>query len=283
MKKFEIHFFVILFLFAFKTNAQFAHLKNNEEDDQQVLVVFNDGGTKTGYIKNDKTNASLGRTLSLLTTDLNAFKHTNTIADHILFREEGSNDFNKIDAKNIKQVRFNSSDSLSYDRITVYRFKRKNFELKKDEPEMMFAISQVDDVFKMYSKYYLSEDSTGRENEQYFFFVKLRDSDMTYFFSKSSLVNRAYFLEYFKIFAPDNVEYTTYIDRLKKKGTPEFKEFEEAGKAITSKFMKENNIDKNNLTNEIFEIEYRVKSISNHYNFMFYYMGKKYKEIVLGK
>ena len=64
MKNFKIHFFVILFLFAFKTNAQFAHLKNNEKDDQQVFVVFNNGGTKTGYIKNDKTNATLGRTLS---------------------------------------------------------------------------------------------------------------------------------------------------------------------------------------------------------------------------
>lgn len=221
------------------------------------------------------------RTLSFLTTDLNAFNHTNIIADNILFKEDGVNDYIKIDSKRIKQVRFNLSDTLSYDRITVYTFKRKNFQLKKDEPKIMFAIPQLDDVFKMYSIYYLAEDFVGREKEQYYFFVKLRDSEVAYSFSKSSMVNRAYFFEYFKIFAPENIEYTSYINRLKKKGTPEFIEFDEANRVNTRIFMDENNIDENNLSNEIFENKFRVKSISIHYNFMFYFMGKKYEEIVL--
>lgn len=67
------------------------------------------------------------RTLSFLTTDLNAFNHTNIIADNILFKEDGVNDYIKIDSKRIKQVRFNLSDTLSYDRITVYTLKKKFF------------------------------------------------------------------------------------------------------------------------------------------------------------
>ena len=265
-------YFYLLFLLPNFLFAQFGHLQNNEESDDTVIITMNDNSVKIGVIKNDKMSSGFLRAISLVTTDLNAFKHTNVVAEEVWFKEDNNTSFKKIDAKDIKQIQFKGKNELVYDRISVYKFKRSNFELKNSKIEYMFAIPQVDDVFKVYNKLFLSKNARSVENEQYLYFAKLRDSEITYLFKISPLVNSAYVFEYFKVFAPTNKKYTDYIDQLKKKDSSERKEYMDADKRNLEEFkLYMNGI---NSTKE----DQRFFFVSRYYNFMFYFIGKKLEE-----
>lgn len=269
MKNFVL---TILCFMPFITLAQFGHLKNNEESKDIVYVTMNDNTVKEGVVKNDKMNNGFLRALSFVTTDFNAFNHTNIVAAEILFKENKESSYKSIPSEKIKNIKFGGENGIIYDRISVYKFNRKSLELKNKEVEYMFAVPQVDDVFKVYNKLYLSNSNRSIENDQYHYFAKLKDSEITYFFKFSPFIHITKAFDYFKIFDPKNKEYLAYIDKLKDVNSAERKEYREADAANLEEFIK--TVDKNSFSRE----DYRYLSISRFHNFAFYFIGKKLEQ-----
>ena len=269
----NLYLFVLMLVIPQFTFAQFSQMRPGEEADQQVLLIMNDNTSRTGNVKNNKADKILFRILS---QDAFAFRHAPVEVDVIQFKPEGKNTYEQIPAKDIKKIVFSGEEPLTFDRISVYKFKRKNFEIKRNKVSYMFAVAQVDDVFKVYNKMYLNRGSGGAMNDMYMYFAKLQDSDETYFFKISPMIHRKFIIDYFKVFAPNNEKYTAYIDKFKDEKSPEYAEFQEERKEDWRKlkaYMEEN---KKNLSWG----DERYLEASEYYNYMFYFIGKKYKELV---
>ena len=264
MKNFYL---IIIALLSVNAHSQFVHLKPGEEVPETVELVLNDGTVKVGNVKNNPADKIA---LRLLSQDTNAFRHAPVEVDHIQFKIEGSKVYEKIPAEKIMKIVFLGEKTETFDRINVYKFKKKSLEVNREKVAYMFQLAKVDDVFKVYSNLYFG---TRGAASQYNYFAKLRDSNETYYFNMSvGYLPRIFPL--FKIFAPENKKYTNYLDKLKDKKSEEYKEFDKLRNEQKEKinaYIKENKKD-------LDFIEKSSIEVNGLYNFMFYFIGKKLEQ-----
>ncbi len=267
MKK--LYFLTMLLLSSF-AQAQFTHLKPNQEVPEQVLMVMNDNTSKTGYVKNNGMDYVA---LRILSQDLNSFKHASVEVEGIKFKPEGKTDYETIPAKDIKHIILSGEDPVRFDRINVYRFKKKSLEVKDKDPAIMFQVPKVDDYLVMYSNIYINKGSGGSVHDQLNFFVRLKDSDITYFFNMIAGVKDKHNLPQFKILAKNNKKFTDYIDKLCDKKSEEYSHYYK----LQGEAMKEvaDYIEENKKLSwlDVRSIQYNAR-----YRFMFYFIGKKLEE-----
>ncbi|SEH98165.1 hypothetical protein SAMN02927937_02524 [Paenimyroides aquimaris] len=262
------HFYTLLLLFvANAAFSQFVHMRPGEEAPEQVELVMNDNTSRIGNVKNNRADKIA---LRILSQDTNAFRHASVEVEYIQFKPEGSEIYEKIPAEKIKKIVFLGEDPETFDRINVYKFKKKTLEVDRENVAYMFQTAKVDDVFKVYSNLYFG---TRGAASQFNYFAKLRDSNETYYFNMSvGYLPRIFPL--FKIFAPKNERYTNYIDKLRDKKSDEYKEFDKLRNEQLEKinaYLKENKKSLDFLEKE------SIKT-NGFYNFLFYFMGKKLEQ-----
>lgn len=265
--------YIYTLLFLLVTNAafsQFIYWKANEEIPEQALVVLTNGTTKTGYIKNNKVS-NVGK--RMLTLDPKLFRHGDVEADVILFKAEDSNNYVEIRSNDIEYVVFSGEDPTRFDRINVYKFDRKSFEIKNNDPVTMFQIPRVDGYVVMYANYYINLGRNGSISDELYFYVKLKDSDRSYYMRFFPHGRDRHNFHYLKILAPENEKFTSYIDKLCDRKSEEYKEYKKIEEEIleeVSDYLKENK--KRSI------VDSRTIFYNAKYRFMFSYIGKKLEE-----
>lgn len=268
-------YLLIIALFSFSAYSQFVHLKPNEEAPEKVFMVMNNNSTKTGYVKNNKMDYVVLRVLS---QDANAFRHASVAVDEIQFKEEGSQNYIPIPSKTIKSITFSGDEPKRFDRINVYRFKKKSLEIKDKEPTIMFQTPKVDEYLVMYSNLYINAGRGGATEDKYNLFVRLKDSDKTYYLSFIPVVKDKHNLPQLKILAPNNKLFTDFIDQLTDKKSAAFKEYYELEKQWTDGLQAELKDYRNDRGKKLFEDEKRSIYMNAKYKFMFSYVSKKLEQ-----
>ncbi len=260
----------IIALLSFSAHSQFIYWKTNEEIPDQVMMVMNNGTSKTGHVKNNKVS-NVGK--RMLTLDPKLFRHADVEANVILFKEEGSQNYVEIPANSIKYVVFSGEEPTRFDRINVYKFERKSLEIKDKEPVTMFQIPRVDDYVVMYANYYINVGRNGSLNDELYFYVKLKDSDKSYYMRFFSFSKDKLNFPYLKILAPKNQKFISYIDKLCDKKSEEYKEYKNGEKEVlkeVSDYLKENK--------KISIVDARSIGYNAKFRYMFSFIGKKLEQ-----
>ena len=259
---------LLLLLTANSVFSQFVHMKPNEEAPEQVELVMNDATSRIGKVKNNKADYMV---LRILSQDASSFRHANVEVEYIQFKPEGKTEYEKIPVKDINHITFKGDEDLRFDRINVYRFKKKTLEIKNDEPAMMIQTPKVDEYIVMYSNLYLNRGSSVYD--QYNLFVRLKNSDKTYYVQFLAGVKDKHNLPQLKILAPNNKDFSDFIDQLADKNTAIFKEYYDMEKELTDEvtaYLKANRKNQK-LSSE----DERGIYMNAKYRFMFSYISKK--------
>lgn len=263
------HFYTLLLLFvANAAFSQFTHLKPNEEVPEEVLLVKTDGSSMTGHVRNNKMDYVL---LRILSQDVSSFKHANVEVDKIRFKPEGNTDYQEIPINEIKYIILQTEKPQRYDRINVYRFKRKTLELKDKEPAMMMQTPLVDDFIVMYANFYFNMGQNGAVHDKYNIFVRLKDSDKTYYMNFMPVVKNHHNFPLLKILAPNNKKFTDYIDKLSNKKSAENKEYHELEDALMEELKAYFKAERKNLS----ILDQKSITANEKYKLMFSFISKK--------
>ena len=220
---------LLLLLVTTITFAQFTHLKPNQEVPEQVELVTVDGKVHHGHVRNNKMENVLLRVLS---QDVNSFRHANVEVDKIRFKPLGDQEYQEIPITTIKHIILQSEEPKRYDKIDVYRFKKKSLEIKDNEPAMMIQTPLVDDYIVMYANFYFNMGQGGAMHDQYNIFARLKDSDKTYYMNFIPFVKNHQNFPLLKILAPNNTKFVHYIDQLSDKKSAENKQYHELEDAL---------------------------------------------------
>lgn len=259
---------LLLLLTANFVFSQFVHMKPNEEAPEQVELVMNDATSRIGKVKNNKADYMV---LRILSQDASSFRHANVEVEYIQFKPEGKTEYEKIPVKDIKHITFKGDEDLRFDRINVYRFKKKTLEIKNDEPAMMIQTPKVDEYIVMYSNLYLNRGSSVYD--QYNLFVRLKNSDKTYYVQFLAGVKDKHNLPQLKILAPNNKDFSDFIDQLADKNTAVFKEYYDMEKELTDEVTAY--LKANRKSQKLSSEDERGIYMNAKYRFMFSYISKK--------
>lgn len=263
------HIYVLLMLLISTISfSQFVHMKPGEEAQELVELIMNDGVVRIGNVKNNRPDKIV---LRILSQDAYAFRHAPVEVDYIQFKEKESDVYEKISADKIKKIVFQGEEIWTFDRINVYKFKKKTLKVNRENVAYMFQMAKVDDVFKVYSNLYF--DQRGGSAPVLNYFVKHRDSEDTFYFNMSGQYLPRQ-LPLLKILAPQNEKYVAYIDKLRDKKSEEYKEYklldEERDQEVKRYFEEQGK--------KISRVEKASISINSRYNFLFYFIGKKLEQ-----
>lgn len=265
MKNFYILFIALTSTCSF---AQFTHVKPNKEVPGKAVVVLTDGTTKEGTVKNNKADDVLLRVIS---QDNKAFSHANVALETLKFKPEGAEDFQEIDINVIDKVVLIDDETTEYDRIKVYRFDKKDFELK-NEGSFMLQNANFKDYLEAYSNIYINLGQGGAMRDTYYYYIKLKDAKNAYFFDFSPVYRFKKKVALFKIFAPKNNAYVSYLDKLADDKSAEYKEFD------TARINELKDLEayiKNASIKDLNVLQRRSMMVRATHDFLTYYIGKK--------
>lgn len=267
-------YIAIVSILSINVYSQFIHVNPNKEVPGSALLVMNDGSTRNGFVKNNKADYMF---LRILSQDTKAFSHANVEVDEILFKSEDEENYQSIPATSIKHIIITNDDEVSrYDRLHVYRLNSFATKVIDKKPSIMFQTPNLEDYFVAYSNIYINTGRGGGAYDVINYFVRLKDSEITYHFrfSPPGIGTEKYNIGRFKIFAPNNKNYQDYIALLGKKSSEERKEFT---KLLNEKIEEAEGYYKQNKDN-FKGIDKRVFAYRVKFDFMFDYIGKKLKE-----
>lgn len=261
----------ILTLLSVSANAQFVHLKPDEEVPEEVVLVKNDGSSMNGHVRNNKMEDVL---LRILSQDINSFRHANVEVDKIRFKPLGSSDYLEIPITEIKHITLQTETPQRFDRINVYRFKRKTLELKDKEPATMMQSPLVDDFIVMYANFYFNMGQNGAVHDRYNFFVRLKDSDKTFYMNFQPVIKNHHNFPLLKILAPNNKKYIDYIEKLSDKKSAENKEYHDLEDALMKELKAYLKTDGRKLS----VLEQKSIVANEKYKLMFKFISKKLEQ-----
>lgn len=220
---------LLLLFFCFQSQAQFMHLKVNQESGP-VKITFMDGTVLSGVAKNNKADDFMLRGLSMQ-NDRNAMKNANIVAETIQFKEEGTDEFKVFNSNQIKKVNFIYTDGTlywEYFRIEVAKLDLDTFETKKSVS--MFLTKLRDGHFQTYGYAFYN---SGLYMYTYAF-VKVIGEDYTVSLTQNTLLHSD--TKIFKVLdyvGKDCPAYQKYMKAVDAKGDLIFrKEYKEAFKAF---------------------------------------------------
>ncbi|WP_177761276.1 hypothetical protein [Flavobacterium sp. I3-2] len=272
---------MVLFFLAFNANAQFIHLNSNEESENPVTIVFEDGSVKDGFVKNNKPKNKILRAVAM-GSNSNAFSNPELIVDNILFKpSENETEYKEIDVMTISQVIFKNVENgfIIYDRTTMYDINAKTLKIDYDNPKKMFFQSNNLTGFKRYRIFMRATERGKTVMYTPYYFIKSPNKNEVVSINPWSMIIHNRVVNYFKYMGSDCQAFLDYLTLLEDKSSIEFKEFKKAKKEYKAAFKKMIKEEaKENKKNKISNQYLVQENSARYYEGIFEYMYQKYLE-----
>jgi len=263
--------FITFLLGSALTYGQFLHLSANEKSDYKSVIVFLDGSTQSGYVKN---NGMKNVALRILEFNNNRFAFSNPeiLVDDILFKKDDSDKYEKIDVDDIDKVLFfdENSRSLTYKKIDYHEVNLKKKEIK-EKTGRIFLLDQNLSGFERYYYITIKKTSHNGGSKEYSFYVKNPVNGKFYYLNKTPFTSNKSLYNFFKMIGSECPEYVEFVDKLSNKKSEEFSQMNQAKdpylepriKALNDQDIKDYD-------------DYFAATVGIHFDFYFFYLSQKY-------
>lgn len=275
------NFYVIMLFIGIQLscNAQFLHLNVGQESKDPVTVVFENGNSSQGFVKNNPSTNIFLRALSALSNS-NSFSNPELQIDFILFKSKLDEEYTQLPIETISKVIFHADEDYIYDRTLTFDVNSKTLEIDRNHPRHIFF--QANDLigiprYRIFVK--TSHNASGQSGIYHsFYYIKHLHKNESYYISPWSLLYHSRKINYFRIIGINCPEFISYLDKLDNKKSSEYKAFDSADKQYKKdlKAYLKKATDKKN-ENRMTEDEAKQLLSSRYYEFLFEYMNEKYK------
>ena len=275
---------LILFFICYFQNlsAQFIHLNSNEESENPVTVIFENGTIKNGYVKNNKPKNKVLRAIAL-GSNSNSFSNPELIVDNILFKQSESDlEYKEIDVMQISQIIFKNVQEgfISYDRTIMFDINARTLKVDYDNPKKMFFQTNSLPGFKRYRIFVRGTERGRTVMYTPYYFIKSPNKNEVVSINPWSMIIHNRVVNYFKYIGSDCPAFIDYLTRLEDKNSIEFKEFKNAKKEYKAAFKKEIKANvKENKKNKISNEYLKQENSARYYEGIFEFMFNKYQNL----
>lgn len=281
-----------LFLLTINANAQFIHLDTNEESEDDVSILFEDGSIKNGFVKNNRAKNKVLRALAF-SSNSNALNTPELTVDFILFKGSKDDDvYQEVDVMTISQIIFKNQVKgyLVYDRTTMYDINAKTLNIDFSNPKRMFFLTNDLKGFKRYRIFVKSTQQGSVLMYTPYYYIKHPSKNEVVYVNPCSMVIHERIVNYFKYVGSDCEAFVSYLDKIADKKSEEYSVFKQAQKDLKKsnklaakmkkaeyKRNKKLNIpnDFESYTSEEFDYLMQVSS-AKRYEYLFNYFYQKY-------